>query len=89
VPVIFLKGGADYIGKPAGFGKNKLDTFTAQDYHKVSDTVRPDWNMAGAVQDAQLIFNVGLDAANGKVAPQWKPGAEFRAARAASLAGAQ
>lgn len=82
VPVLFLKGGTDYVGKPAGFGKATLDAFTAQDYHKVSDNVRPDWNMAGAVQDAQLIYAVGLAAANGKIPPQWKPGAEFRAARA-------
>jgi Zn-dependent M28 family amino/carboxypeptidase len=84
VPVVYLKGGKDFIGKPAAFGKDKAADYTAHDYHKVSDIVRPGWNMAGAVQDAQLIFNVGYDIAQGKTWPHWKPGAEFKAVRDAS-----
>ncbi|HEV7816971.1 MAG TPA: M20/M25/M40 family metallo-hydrolase [Janthinobacterium sp.] len=81
VPVVYLKGGKDFIGKPASYGKDKAGYYTAHDYHKVSDVVQPGWNMAGAVQDAQLIFNVGYDVAQGKAYPQWKAGAEFKAVR--------
>lgn len=54
----------------------------------MTDTVRPDWDLRGAVEDAQLIFRVGYDVAQGKTYPQWKPGAEFKATRDAMLSGA-
>jgi Zn-dependent M28 family amino/carboxypeptidase len=85
VPEIYLKGGQDYIGKPAGYGDEKAASYTSHDYHKVTDTVRPDWDMAGAAEDAQLIFRIGYDVAQGQSWPQWQDGAEFKATRDASL----
>jgi Zn-dependent M28 family amino/carboxypeptidase len=63
------------------------DRYTAEDYHKASDDVKADWDLAGAVEDAQLLFNVGLAVAQGQLYPEWKPGTEFRAIRAARLKG--
>jgi len=37
--------------------------------------------LKGAVEDAQLFFNVGLRLANEKLYPQWKEGSEFKNAR--------
>ncbi len=88
VPVVYLAAGSDFIDQPAGFGKEKMERFTAQDYHKVSDVVRPDWDSAGAVDDARLIFQIGYDVANGARYPQWKAGAEFKAVRDGMLSGA-
>jgi Zn-dependent M28 family amino/carboxypeptidase len=81
VPVLYIKGGQQFIGQPAGFGKEKMDDYTAHDYHKISDTVRPDWDLRGAAEDIALIFNVGYAVAEGKDAPRWKDGAEFKAVR--------
>ena len=53
VPALDPKGGREYIGKPADFGQKKLDEYTAKDYHKVSDEVKPDWDLSGAVEDCQ------------------------------------
>ncbi|MES2743110.1 MAG: M20/M25/M40 family metallo-hydrolase [Pseudomonadota bacterium] len=88
VPVVYLSVGRDFIGQAAGFGKEKIERFTARDYHKVSDVVGPDWDSAGAVDDARLIFQIGYDVANGARYPQWKAGAEFKAVRDAMLPGA-
>ena len=46
VPALDPKGGRQYIGKSADFGQRKQDEYTAKDYHKVSDEVKPDWDLA-------------------------------------------
>jgi Zn-dependent M28 family amino/carboxypeptidase len=63
----------------------RSDEFDSTDYHQVTDEVRPDWDLAGAVQDVQLLFEVGYSVANGDKFPEWKPRAEFRARRDAML----
>jgi Zn-dependent M28 family amino/carboxypeptidase len=85
VPALDPKGGRDYIGKPSDFGQKKLDEYTAQDYHKVSDQVKPDWNLAGAAEDARLLLELGYTIAQSDKYPEWKPTSEFRAKREAML----
>jgi Zn-dependent M28 family amino/carboxypeptidase len=81
VPALNAKGGVDFPGKPAGFGLKKRDEYTQKDYHKVSDQVKPDWDLSGAVEDARLLLEVGYRIAQGESYPEWKPGAEFKARR--------
>lgn len=81
VPALYTGRGIDFIGKPAGFGRQKKDDYTAHHYHQVSDEVDPKWDLSGAVQDLQLLFEVGYQVANGDKFPEWKPGSEFRAKR--------
>ena len=78
VPALASGGGIDYVGKPAGWGKEKSDAYTTNDYHKPSDTVRPDWDMSGAVQDLQYYWMLGYRLAQAEKFPQWKPGAGFK-----------
>jgi Zn-dependent M28 family amino/carboxypeptidase len=85
VPALNAKGGMDYLDKPPGYGKKKRDEYTQNDYHKVSDEVKPDWDLSGAVEDVRLLIAVGYRVAQGNTYPQWKPGTEFRAKREASL----
>jgi Zn-dependent M28 family amino/carboxypeptidase len=85
VPALYTGGGKDLIGKPADFGKQKKDDYTAHDYHQASDEVNPEWDLSGAVQDLQLLFEVGYEVANGDKFPEWKPGTEFKAKRDATL----
>ena len=59
----------------------RSDEFDSTDYHQVTDEVRPDWDLSGAVQDVQLVFEVGYQVANGDKFPEWKPGSEFKAKR--------
>jgi len=85
VPALYGKGGMDYRDKPAGYGQAKADEYTERDYHKVSDDVKPDWDLSGAVEDLQLLYQVGQRVADGKTWPAWKPGTEFKARREAML----
>ncbi|MGI9180979.1 MAG: M28 family metallopeptidase [Longimicrobiaceae bacterium] len=81
VPALYTDSGVEYIGKPAGYGEQKRAEYTARDYHKPSDEVKPDWDLAGAVEDTQLLFQVGYRVAHGERWPEWNPGTEFRARR--------
>ena len=81
VPALYTDSGVQYIGKPESYGKEKRDDYTEKDYHKVSDEVKPDWDLAGAVEDSQLLFEVGYLVAEGDRYPEWKPGTEFKAKR--------
>lgn len=85
VPALYTDSGDDYIGKPAGYGDQKREEYTARDYHKVSDEVKPDWDLSGAIEDAQLLTLVGYRVAQDARYPEWKPGTEFKARREAML----
>jgi Zn-dependent M28 family amino/carboxypeptidase len=85
VPALASGGGIDYVGKPAGWGKARSDAFTANDYHKPSDKVKPDWDLSGAVQDLQYYWMVGYRLAQASTFPQWKAGSEFKAKRDAMM----
>ncbi|MBI4408570.1 MAG: M28 family peptidase [Gemmatimonadetes bacterium] len=81
VPALYTDEGIDYIGRPHEWGLEKRDEYTQRDYHKPSDEVKPDWDLAGAVEDIRLFFDVGLAVAQGDAWPEWKEGSEFRARR--------
>jgi Zn-dependent M28 family amino/carboxypeptidase len=81
VPSLYVDSGIEYIGKPDRFGLQKRDEYTARDYHKVSDEVKPDWDLTGAAEDLQVLFEVGYRVAQGDRFPEWKPGTEFKAIR--------
>ena len=56
----------------------RLLEYGSKYYHKVSDEVRPDWDLSGVVEDLQLLFAVGYRVAEADRYPEWKPGAEFK-----------
>ena len=85
MPALDTGGGIDFVGRPAGWGLQRLDEFIAHDYHKPSDTIKPDWTFEGGALDAQLLFALGLEVANADSRPEWKPGSEFKARRDAML----
>ena len=85
VPALYTDTGIDFVGKPAEYSQQKRDEYTNHDYHAPSDEIKPDWDLAGAVDDAQLLFVVGYRVANATKLPEWKPGNEFKATRDAML----
>jgi Zn-dependent M28 family amino/carboxypeptidase len=85
VPALYTDAGVSYVGKPAGYGQQKRDDYTANDYHKPSDHIKPDWDLTGAVDDAQLMFQVGYRVSQRAAFPEWKPGTEFKARRDSML----
>lgn len=86
VPALsFLFPGTDYVNPDPGYGERVRAAYIANDYHKPTDEVKPDWDMTGIVDDTRLLFGVGLEVANGDTWPTWSAGSEFRAAGEARL----
>ena len=85
VPALDPDSGIDYVGKSADWGKAKRDEYTDKDYHAPSDEVKADWDLSGAVDDAQLLMAVGYRVANADRMPEWRAGNEFKAKRDAMM----
>jgi Zn-dependent M28 family amino/carboxypeptidase len=81
VPAFYAIPGVDFVGKPAGFGKQVQADYDLKDYHKPSDEVKPDWDLAGAVDDLKILFEAGDRVAEEPKYPEWKSGSEFKAKR--------
>src|SRR4026209_1389317 len=88
VPALYTDSGIKYEGKDEAFSKQKRDEYTEKDYHKVSDEIKPDWDLTGAVDDARLLTTIGYRVAQGDKYPEWKAGSEFKAKRDETMRGA-
>jgi len=85
VPALDTSAGIEFIGKPDGWGLEMRKKYTAEDYHKPSDQVKPYWDLSGEVQDLRLLLEVGYQISNAARYPTWNPGTEFRAKREAMM----
>jgi len=89
VPVLLimgLAGASDLKEGGVAAGQAWIDAYTGQCYHQACDAWSADWNLAGAVQDVDLVGTLATELANGTAWPQWKPGSEFKAIRDRSAA---
>lgn len=84
LPSLYVGKGEHLLSRPET-APLRSDEFDSTDYHQVTDEVRPDWDLSGAVQDVQLVFEVGYEVANGDKFPEWKPRSEFKAKRDSML----
>src|SRR6185295_8485012 len=80
LPSLYIGNKVHLLSRPEG-APLRTDEFDAKDYHQVTDEVHPDWDLSGAVQDVDLLFEVGYQVANGDKFPEWKPENEFRVKR--------
>ena len=87
VPGVYIDSGTDFIGRPAGWGKERIEEWERTKYHQPSDEYSDSWDLSGAVEDVRLLFHVGLLIARDPALPSWTPGDEFEAARKAALDG--
>ncbi len=86
VPAAYVDAGTDVLGKPPGWGRARQREWEEAHYHQPTDDMAADWDLGGAVEDARLLFHVGAKVADSPLAPAWRPGDEFEAARKRSLA---
>jgi len=84
LPSLYIGKGEHLVSRPEN-APLKSDEYDSTDYHQVTDEVKPDWDLSGAVQDVQLVFEVGYEVADGDNFPEWKPGNEFKPKRDAML----
>src|SRR5436309_2672251 len=84
VPSLYIGKGEHLLSRPKN-APLRSDEFDSKDYHQVTDQVNPDWDLSGAVQDVDLLFEVGYQVANADKFPEWKPDNEFKPKRDAML----
>lgn len=85
VPAAYFGSGLDFVGRPEGWGKRQREIWEETHYHQPSDELSDEWDLSGAVEDAQLYFYLGVLVANAPRMPEWNKGDEFEAARKRAL----
>ncbi len=78
VPAVWLDGGTDVIGRPAGWGAEQRREYRRRHYHRPSDEVRPDWDFRGLVQLASVVQAV-VDEISRRGVVRWRPDSPFAA----------
>ena len=78
IPAISIAAGTEYEGKPAGWGTQQQEAYTARCYHQPCDEYRADFDLSGAVQLSEAVLSYAMQIANGSEMPAWSPNAEFR-----------
>jgi hypothetical protein len=87
VPGARIAGGPHFVGRPDGWGKEQQVAYERHDYHQPSDAYPASpgsWDLAGAVEDAQLQLLLGLRIGNAPAMPVWTKGDEFEKFRVAA-----
>ena len=85
IPAFYADPGVEYIGKPMGYGIEKREQYTAENYHAPSDEVKDDWDLSGAVEDLNFFYRMGHRLATNSEWPAWSETSEFRAIREAQM----
>jgi Zn-dependent M28 family amino/carboxypeptidase len=85
VPGTSLESGLDFVGRPAGWGKEQKDKYTAERYHQPTDEIQPWFNYDGALQQLRVIVRTALIIGNAPEQPKWSPSSEFRQAGEARI----
>lgn len=89
VPVLLMMGFAgasDMVEGGTKAGQAWIDAYTGKCYHQACDAVSDEWNLAGAVQDISVMYDIGSDLAHSDRWPTWKAGSEFKKIRDKSAA---
>ena len=81
IPAFYADPGIEYLDKPDDYGLVKREEYTTNDYHKVSDEMKADWDLSGAVEDLNFMYELGTTLAGSDAWPQWSATSEFRAIR--------
>jgi Zn-dependent M28 family amino/carboxypeptidase len=84
VPSLYVSKGEHLMSRPEN-APLRSDEFDLKDYHQPSDEIKPDWDLAGTVQDVDLLFEVGYQVSNAAKFPEWKVGNEFKPKRDAMM----
>jgi len=85
VPGLSFQSGDDYVGHPAGWGKQQRDEYNRLRYHQPGDELLPWYTVDGALQQARVVARVALLVGDATEQPTWNPASEFGAAGARRL----
>lgn len=85
VPAMDTLTGDDQVAGGTAAGRAALTDYTAHRYHTPYDNFDPKWDFSGVAQDAQALYEVGRELADGDAWPVWSADSEFRAKREAMM----
>ena len=71
IPAVSLDTGNEFIGRPPGWGREVMERWEKQHYHRPSDEYQESWNLAGAIEDLTLWYLVGSEVADAEQLPSW------------------
>jgi Zn-dependent M28 family amino/carboxypeptidase len=80
VPGTSVENGNDYVGKPAGYGKEQKDKYVAERYHQANDEILPWFTYDGAIQQLRVTVRTAVAVADAPRQPEWVASSEFREA---------
>ena len=86
VPALYFASGTDFVGRPAGWGRQQIEQWEMKKYHQPSDKLDGTWKFEGMLEDAKLDMLSAWLVAQADAMPTWNPGDEFAAARQRALA---
>jgi Zn-dependent M28 family amino/carboxypeptidase len=78
IPAFSVGHATEFLGKPAGFGKQAYEEYNSKHYHQPSDEFRADWDFTAIQQAAEFGFLLAVDVANQDKLPDWRQGESFR-----------
>src|SRR6266702_4093838 len=78
VPALSIHPGRDFVGRPAGWGKEQDELYNRERYHQPSDEYRPTFTYAGLAQEVRVTVRLALAIANTPEPPRWLPSSEFQ-----------
>jgi len=81
VPAITIGPGLDRVDGGVAAGKALREAYFRDCYHQPCDRWTAQWDARGHAADTQLVYELGLELANGRVWPAWGEGSEFKQAR--------
>ncbi len=88
VPVLLLMaigGGPDLVNGGRAAGDAWVADYTAHCYHQPCDAWSPDWDLRGAAQDVDLLYDLARGVADSDAWPNWNAGSEFKPVRDQTL----
>ncbi len=81
VPAFSLRTGTHYIGRPEGWGDERVGEYRERHYHQPSDEHNDEWDFTGIADLAEFGLELGRLVADQADLPTWNEGDEFLAAR--------
>ncbi|MBC6982246.1 M28 family metallopeptidase [Caulobacter sp. 17J80-11] len=81
VPMLYAGAGEDLVNGGKEAGKKASEEYNTKRYHQPDDEFNPNWDWSGAVQDLDMLRQIGMGLANTDRWSQWKAGSEFKPVR--------
>jgi Zn-dependent M28 family amino/carboxypeptidase len=81
VPAMSIGAGNDFETGGVAAGEAAGLAYVKDKYHQPADEYDPNWDLSGMVQETEVLYDLGRRLSTSREWPEWKAGAEFKAAR--------